>query len=61
MPIIIWQESPEVNPKILIGFYLVGIFSCGPNTSQETVTSLLHLLEKASEFTINKFVTCDIY
>ena len=61
MPIIIWQESPEVNPKILIGFYLVGIFSCGPNTSQETVRSLLRLLEKASKFKINKFVTCVIY
>ena len=61
MPIIIWQESPEVNPKILIGFYMVGIFSCGPNTSQETVISLLRLLEKASKFKINKFVTCVIY
>ena len=62
MLIIIWQESPEVNPKILIGgFYLVGVFSCGPNTSQETVISLLRLLEKASKFKINKFVTCVIY
>ena len=33
MLIIIWQESPEVNLNILIGFYVVGIFSFGPNTA----------------------------
>ena len=60
MLIIIWQESPEVNPKILSGFYLVGIFSFGPNISQETVISLLHLLLKARKFKRNKFATCVI-
>ena len=60
MLIIIWQESPEVNLNILIGFYSVGIFSFGLNTSQETDISLLHLLIKARKFKRNKFATCVI-
>ena len=47
--IIIWQGSPDVNPSVLIGFYL------GRILSKEAITSCVFLFAKADKFKINKF------
>ena len=43
--LIMWQDSLEVNPSILIGSFLVGILPYGPFISMETAIRYFFVFE----------------
>ena len=54
LTIIIWQDSLEVNPSVLIGSFLVGILPYGPFPWKRSYAVYFFLFSKAGKFKLRK-------
>ena len=55
MPIIIWQDSLQVNPSVLIGSFLVGILPYGPFPWKRSMLCIFLVFEsRAGKFKLRK-------